>query len=173
MRGEAERSWSALRRPLRVPKIAPGSSCPRNPRRGYTTSLGFNFRGPLFGPGPAYPLLLDRATATIEFAWPPTNPQWAASGWSGTKTLWVVDRKYQGRVLVRGRQLDGQNALRFEDGRPAFTRESALRPSPELRIEEGSTDQPSATRVRAEGCYAFQVDGESFSYLITFKARQK
>ncbi|MBA2462339.1 MAG: hypothetical protein H0V45_11335 [Actinobacteria bacterium] len=40
----------------------------------------------------------------------------------------------------------------------------------ELQLEGGG-DNPSLTRLRAPGCYAYQVDGRTFSYVIVFEAR--
>jgi hypothetical protein len=55
--------------------------------------------------------------------------------------------RYAARALVRGYQLDGPNEVRF--------------------------DTPSLTRLRAPGCYAYQVDGRTFSYVVIFEARLK
>ena len=81
----------------------------------------------------------------------------------------MLDTRYASRALVRGRQLDGPNEVRFVHGYPGFTAEKILNPVPELRIE--GSDTPSLTRVRAPGCYAYQVDGRTFSYLVVFEAR--
>lgn len=58
--------------------------------------------------------------------------------------------------------------MRFVLGLGAFTEEKILNPIRELRLEGTS---PSLTRVRAPGCYAYQVDGRTFSYLVIFEAR--
>ena len=76
----------------------------------------------------------------------------------------MIDRVYRGPVLVRGRQLDGPNELRFNRGLLP-PREMRILPAPQLRTE------PSFTRVRAPGCYGYQVDGIGFSYLIVFEAK--
>jgi hypothetical protein len=70
-------------------------------------------------------------------------------------------------VLIRGRQLDGPNEVRFEDG---------VNPGRELRLRVlGSSggqwyNRASYTRLRAPGCYAWQVDGLRFSRVIVFRA---
>jgi hypothetical protein len=71
---------------------------------------------------------------------------------------------YGGPVLIRGRQLDGPNELRFDAG--AF-------PPREIRIPASRVqrNRPSFTRVRAPGCYSYQVDGLAFSSTIVFEAR--
>jgi hypothetical protein len=106
----------------------------------------------------------------LRFFWPPLPTQEdAASGWSGNKVMWVVAARYHGPVLVRGRQLDGPHLVRFQRGSP---------PPAEFRLGLGLTGGtngvrrfPGATRVQAPGCYAYQIDGPSFSRVIVFEAR--
>jgi len=101
---------------------------------------------------------------TVRF---PPPEHWGPE-WSGTKRVWLLDTRYAARALVRGRQLNGPNELRFVLGYPGFTAEKLLNPVGELRVERNS---PSLTRVRAPGCYAYQVDVRTFSYLVVFEAR--
>lgn len=68
------------------------------------------------GPGPAYPLGTHNV---ITMRMPP--PEGWGPDWSGTKRVWLLDTRYAGRALVRGRQLDGPNEMRFVLGRPGFT----------------------------------------------------
>ncbi|MGE5434131.1 MAG: hypothetical protein ACM3S3_05025 [Candidatus Doudnabacteria bacterium] len=82
--------------------------------------------------------------------------------------LWIARRSYRGPVLIRGRQLDGIHNVRFGSG---------LNPSREMRLRSvgGSSpgswqNRPSYTRLRAPGCYAWQVDGTTFSRVIVFQA---
>ncbi len=85
------------------------------------------------------------------------------------KAMWAVDPRYVGPVLVRGRQLDGDDVLRFEKGEPGFYDAGRAHPAAELR-ESGGYVHPAVTRVRTPGCYAYQVDGIGFSYSIVFRA---
>lgn len=95
--------------------------------------------------------------------WAPTDPPYL--GWAGTKVLWRVPR-YAGAVLIRGRQLDGPNAVGFDTG-PNWTR----RVHPEIKLVGPEDDlHPAATFVPAPGCYAYQVDTFKSSYLIVFEA---
>ncbi len=64
-------------------------------------------------------------------------------------------------VLVRGRRLDGAGLVRFGRG---------VVPARELRLPAGTSEQPSFTRVRSLGCYAYQIDGVGFSRVIVFRA---
>ena len=82
------------------------------------------------------------------------------------KLLWTVPG-YNGPYIVRGRQLDGPNELAFDQG-PSWSNKL----HGELRlVGPYSGLNPAATYLRAPGCYAYQVDGRGFSYLITFEAR--
>ena len=76
---------------------------------------------------------------------------------------------YRGPVLIRGRQLDGTHHVRFG---------LAFVPPTELRIGSwgNATTAPgwgfraSTTRLRAPGCYGYQIDGRTFSRVIVFQA---
>jgi hypothetical protein len=152
--------WESLRRrPLTDLRIAPGETCPVTTE---TARVGL-YDG--LGPGPAYPI---GTSSVLTMSMPP--PEGWGPEWSGTKRLWLLDTRYAGRALVRGRQLDGPNEVRFVLGRPAFTVQNRLNPVPQLQLDR-ARDYPSLTRLRAPGCYAYQVDGRTFSYLIIFEAR--
>jgi hypothetical protein len=169
--------WEGLgRRPMNVPALAPGKPCPTSSPSGDLARIGTQgaIRGPAWGSGPAYPWGLgnEGGRPVLRFEYPPRPKLWAESGWGGTKVLWVIAASYHGPVLVRGRQLDGPNELRFENGRPGFTDEKRLNPDWSLRLTGPETGaNPATTRLRAPGCYAYQVDGRRFSYLIVFEAR--
>ena len=160
-------TWASLRRPLHLPPLAAGAPCPVSPQREVVLGAGDSW--PLPGPGPAYPVL--GPGTVLSFFWPVTPEQggFYGSGWSGNKVMWIVAARYRGRVLVRGRQLDGPHLVRFGGGRP---------PAGELRISTASTGAangvrriPSFTRVEAAGCYTYQIDGTTFSRTIVFEAR--
>jgi len=157
--------WSLLRRrPLAAPALAPGSSCPVSARTGTLAKVGLSVF-PAWGAGPAYPAF-DPPHAEIAqvFAFGP-EPEYAE--WGIEKVMWAVDPRYVGPVLIRGRQLDGPNDLRFENGSPGFTREQTLHPAAELRLVGGFV-HPAVTRARQPGCYAYQADGLGFSRTIVF-----
>jgi hypothetical protein len=159
--------WKKLHRPLHFPVVEAGAPCPVSAK----TRVDLGAEGVRFlpGRGPAYPNFGGAGT-TLEFHWPPQeNSDFYGTGWSGNKVLWWVAGTYHGPVLIRGRQLDGEERVRFERGSP---------PPLELRIPagkgyapwKGARDRASYTRVRAEGCYAYQVDGTTFSRTIVFQA---
>ena len=159
----ASGSWAALRRPLRIPRLDAGSRCPVAEAHSVSRSFGV-----ALGPGPVFPVGLGE-TATLRFSYPVRPGQgWYPSEWSGNKVRWIGAPTYRGPVLIRGRQLDGPNLVRFENGRL---------PPAELRLDPiagrapgGWRHRATSTRLRAAGCYAYQVDGTAFSRVIVFRA---
>jgi hypothetical protein len=155
--------WHRLERPLQISGLATTEACPTSAPGGDLAQLGPGFpTATAWGPGPAYPVLpYARDTPLLTFQYPPQPESgFYGSEWGGQKALWLVAPAYNGPLLVRGRQLDGPNELRFQKG---------LLPSREFRIV-GGRDHPSITRVREPGCYAYQIDAPTFSYTIVFKA---
>jgi len=142
-----------LRRPLRLPRLATGAACPTATAGRVNPSYGI-----ALGPGPAYPVPFRAATLHYEHG---------RGGWIYVKVLWIVSAGYRGPVLVRGHQLDGTSWLGFATG---------THPLEELQIppagvgSPGWRAYPSYTRVRAgSGCYAYQVDGTTFSRVLVFR----
>jgi hypothetical protein len=154
-------------RPLHLPTLAAGTPCPLSAT--HTVSADY---GSASGDGPAYPILGEGAVNArpgVLIYNPPHDYQ--SQQWGGQKVLWVVAPTYSGPVLIRGHQIDGPNELRFnlpgalEDPPPAELAFLALNLDP-----HGWSGEPSATRVRAAGCYAYQADGTTFSVVIIFQA---
>jgi hypothetical protein len=141
-----------MRRRLHLPKLTRGPECPVSARHVVAAQYG-----PGLGAGPAYPAGFDEQS-TLHYA-----GSIFPRPWTGNKVLWYVDAAYRGPVLIRGHQLDGKWWIGFEGGR---------HPTSELRLRGGTTwrDFPSYTRVRAAGCYAYQIDGLTFSRVIVFRA---
>jgi hypothetical protein len=151
--------WATLHRPLHIPHLQRGAKCPRSrggraaPATGYT-----------IGRGPVYPVL--------GFSDPPPDPRGVIHfrdghwrwGWDWLKTLWAFDPRYGGPVLIRGRGLDGTSPIHFFISPRRYV---------ELRFPAHKkrrwTYQPSDSGFRHPGCYAFQIDGMSFSRVVIFK----
>ncbi|MGA7731876.1 MAG: hypothetical protein WCD37_11475 [Chloroflexia bacterium] len=155
--------WATLRaRPLKMTSIAAGSTCPAEPARAVNPKVGL-----ALGTGPAYPVGFSPEGVydyggTIE-----------EGGWYLLKVLWVADPDaYSGPILIRGRQIDGPGELRFDRGDDP-PKELQLDASNSTVIGEGDwPNWPSYTRLRTPGCYAYQIDGTSFSNVITFRAQK-
>lgn len=162
VRDPVETIWSDIRRPLQIPRRAAGATCPVTAARRLSQAFA-----PAQGNGPLYPV---GAAVALSFIYPVQPKQeWYPSDWSGNKIAWTARKGFRGRVLIRGRQVDGAHELRFGDGQlPA--KEMRLTAAADDVGEDGWYQHGSTTRVRAPGCYAWQVDGTSFSYVIVFRA---
>ena len=163
-----ETGWNVLRRPLHLPVLAPGAACPVSKvdtRVDWPRTRIFGGSG--IGPGPVYPGL----GASSGLVWATRDEQYG-SKWFGEKVFWYVSPSYRGRVLIRGRRIDAPGRVGFNGAR---------QPNAELRIEpydtvswsgqpKGSRGIPSAVRILTKGCYAFQLDGASFSRIVVVTA---
>jgi hypothetical protein len=155
--------WTKLRRPMNLPSVAPGAACPVS---GLDETFDFGKYGVAkgVGPGPAWPVGLAQPGSVLKFEYPPSkNSAFYGSEWSGNKVLWFVSPAVVSPVLIRGRRLDAHDVLRFEWGTVRAT---------ELHLEGERPDHPSFTRLRAAGCYAYQIDGSSFTYTVVFRAER-
>lgn len=158
--------WTALRRPLHLPSVVSGSRCPVSKvdrRVPWERIRIFGASG--IGPGPVYPGL--GATSGLLNAVKDTQ---YGSAWQGQKVFWYIAPSYRGRVLIRGKRLDGPGRLGF-NGTGA--------PRDELRIEPYDTvswsgqpryarGMPSSVRALTSGCYGAQFDGTTFSKIVVF-----
>jgi hypothetical protein len=161
-------TWQALeQRPLKLPSVAPGATCPK--LLGHVVSPDF---GLVLGSGPVYPFLgIGGATGSLQAA-------------TLVPVQWYIDPSYTGPVLVRGGQLDGSGVLTFEGGLDQLHYHGDWRVAPHLPVLRlmGGTAYASGssrwasfathTNVPGDGCYAYQVDGTSFSYALTFLAEE-
>lgn len=134
-------------------------------------SLGA-FVGPGLGSGPVYPVIGDSGVLSFNYPASQTSQSLSAGGnWGGQKVLWVAAASYRGPVLIRGRQLGGRNAIGFGLAAVPVADMQLLAPGASSPGEPpGWREWPSYTRLRGSGCYAYQVDGASFSTLIVFRA---
>lgn len=140
--------WAALRRPITAHAV-PAGTCPTGANRMVNPAFG-----PAIGNGPVYAVLGGGVLHA------------APSGMY--KTLWVADPAYEGPVLIRGRQLDGNAAVAFQIGVPGT-------PVPELQLQQsgastpgdlGWREWPSLSILPGPGCYALQVDGQAFTETV-------
>ena len=153
---------AALHRPVRLPTISPGDPCPvtlswHQPDKGLGIVQGTGWAGPVG----------LSASGVLNYADPTTANALTDRSWGAAKVLWAVDSAIEGPVLVRGGQLDGTHSLRFND---PPVHELLLLPKPPV-TPGGWRDYPGFTRVRAPGCYAYQVDAASGSAIIVFLAK--
>lgn len=171
--------WQTLQQqPLRLPTVTPGTPCPT--AHGHLLATG---EGMAVGSGPLYAVLGQLQSTGADERQRQGILQFedaqaygtGTSGWGGMKVLWVIDVHYTGPVLIRGRQVDGPHDVRFNGGLDQLYNSDAQPPPlPALRLlgPPPETNWPSQTRLQAPGCYAFQVDGLTFSEVIVFQAVQ-
>jgi hypothetical protein len=156
--GSLQYDWSQLRRrPVRKP------ACTLTHQEGTLKRNGFGSVAAWGSPASPFMPVPRSLEAPVEY----DNGSYSEYG--VFKAMWAIDPRYFGPVLVRGRQLDGDDALKFEKGEPGFSDQTRAHPTTELR-ESGGYVHPAVTRVRTLGCYAYQVDGIRFSYSIVFRA---
>jgi hypothetical protein len=149
----------ALRRPLTLPSLNADGSCPVSAEHRIVQVFG-----PAVGDGPVY-AVIPGPGPVLSFQYPPAhNSVFAGSAWGGNKVVWFAKPTYTGPILVRGAQIGGPHLVGFSGGDPnAYD-------SMELPPGHGWRNWPTATRVQAPGCYAYQVDGTNFSETIVFRA---
>ena len=169
--------WQTLRqRPLHMPTGTPGTPCPT--AHGHLLATG---EGIAVGSGPLYALLGQLQSTGADQRQRQGILQYVdaqaygtgARGWGGMKVLWVIDVHYSGPVLIRGHQVDGPHDVRFNGGLDQLYNTDVLSPPlPALRLlgPPPETNWPSQTRLQGPGCYAYQVDGLTFSEVIVFQA---
>ena len=140
---------------LQLPVVLPGiDRCPVSPQQiAHTLSSEFG-TGPAVGTGPIYALMGEMQGGVLEYS-QSYNQAHFKDGWADSKVLWMANTTVDGNVFIRGRQIDGPNAIGFGRGNdPEF--------GLEWDIASGSTwrSMPSDTRIQAPGCYAFEVDSQ-------------
>jgi hypothetical protein len=168
--------WAALHRPFHIPRLKAGQSCPRTlGRPAHDLSPDFGIANAL-GDRPVYPVF------DLDYVYDPSSSARSGSvhfgnagfvrGWYGIKVLWIAAPTYSGRVLVRGRRTDRRIRLRFGGGRrlPLELRIPALRGS---GVAGAWHFRPSLIRIKAPGCYGFQIDGTDFSDVVLFRASRR
>jgi hypothetical protein len=159
---------SSLRRPLQLLTVASGGTCPTSIGREYTND---QFGGITLGIGPVFPLVgvaEPRDVGPAKKGVLRFHPYADYPGWHYIKTLWFSIPSYQGPVLIRGRQLDGESPVGI--GEEPSIADPELPAGPTVNGEGGFREWPGGTWLRTPGCYAWQVDGLDFSRVIVFTA---
>lgn len=172
-------AFASLRaRPLRLPRM-PAGACRMRPELSPATANVPGRPGEAaLGDGPVY--VAFRGIPRLLDAFPARRVGLAPSSWRAGRVVWIGRPGYRGRVLVRGARVDGRGRLGFgEKATPSSELRLPARHwderSPALRrwqraSQKGWRFAISHLRVRANGCYAVQIDGHSFSDVIVFGA---
>ncbi|MGZ6543986.1 MAG: hypothetical protein ACXVEI_01575 [Actinomycetota bacterium] len=165
----AHDAWSTLHRPLRLPD-AIGGTCPASPIVTIEPIGGGFSPGswPAIGEGPAYVVAEPRDGMVLY------PRDLVGGGWYGLKTIFTVDTSYRGPLLIRVAQIDGSGGIGLQSS------SDPLDPVPtELRVTTAGGDLvdwqsfPEVTLVRSAGCFAYQIDGTTFSEVIVFSTRDR
>lgn len=152
-----------LRRPLHFPRFRAGR-CPTSRGRYISTP---EIGGVALGSGPVRVFVGnagDLRHGTADLA--PVG----GSGWFALKTHFVSGPRYRGPFLVRGKRLDrggGDPALGARPPRDAPLVTSSTSAANEAK---GWRDFPYPTFARSPGCYAWQLDGRTFSHVVVLRA---
>lgn len=156
---------TTIHRPLHLPVLRAHAVCPRTPGGRADPVTGITL-----GSGPVYPVL--------GFAQPPPRPLGVVylvshgggtlriGGWYFYKTLWTVTPDYHGPVLIRGGRIDRPGLLRFATTGEQIRTELTM---PGFDSSGSWRRSTAYTLFRGPGCYAFQLDGTTFSKVIVFK----
>jgi hypothetical protein len=149
-----------LKRPLRFPVVQPGQSCPATPGHPVNTSF---FDGIALGTGLVRPLIAMKGDL-LQGTTDASSQQ--APGWLAFKTLWFSVPAYQGPFVIRAERLDGAGQIQFDTSTLAPL---LVPPGPTVNSSAGYRTIPGQTWVKAPGCYAWQVDGLTFSDVIVVR----
>lgn len=153
----ASNARDLLRRPLALPK-AVGETCPVTQRRPLPPTDEV-----VLGNSPVAPVAnFFGDDVTMELR--PEDRDEDGSYWG--KTPWVT-AGYEGPVLIRAARIDdrGQARVRFQWAGRTVGAGTVVDITGPLMV------LPGDTRVQGPGCYAYQVDGLSFSEVIVFRTK--
>jgi hypothetical protein len=145
-------------RPLHLSTVAPGARCPTTPRRPWS---GPGVASDVLGAGPLYPVadyFEDGTTLVLR------DEDRQPDGAYTKKVRWI-GAGYTGPVLVRTARIDGRGTaiVRFSDW--GEERDGGYYAD----LPTDNSDLPATTTVSGPGCYAYQVDGSTFSTTIVFR----
>jgi hypothetical protein len=94
---------------------------------------------------------------------PTSSPPWLA-----LKTLWFSLPRYQGPFVIRAHRLGRPGPVALGEGPTVAP--LVVPPGPTLNGAGGWREAPGGLWMRAPGCYAWQVDGLTFSEIIVVRA---
>ncbi len=96
-----------------------------------------------------------------------------ALGWRGQKTPWFVSRAYTGPMLVRAAQIDGSTPVQFAKVYGQHLRELRFKAGEKNGVQGSWRFLASVTLFRETGCYSFQIDGTTFTRLVTMRVVER
>jgi hypothetical protein len=154
---------AVLSRPLRFPALRSGRRCPASSGRPVTTAA---FRGIALGNGLVRVGIAgggDLRRGVADLIDPTDRPPWL-----GLKTVWFSVPAYQGPFIIRARRLGHPAPVAL--GEPPTAEALVVPPGPTVHSSGRWRTAPGGLWVRTPGCYAWQVDGLTFSEIIVVRA---
>jgi hypothetical protein len=144
-----------------------GAACPASPQQvAHTLSPEFG-SGPAVGTGPIYALMGEMQGGSLKYS-QSYNQSHYKNGWAYSKVLWMAKPGVTGTILIRGQQIDGPvNGPQLIGFGMGDVPELSLHW--EIMSQPGWANLPSDVRIRAPGCYAYQVDSQDTSEVIVFQ----
>ena len=161
------RPESLVTRALHVPSVAAGQNCPATPGHPFHTSF---FDGVELGTGPVRVLVSNKGDLLRGRAALGTS---SASRWFALQTLWFSVPGYDGPFVVRAKRLGATGPIRVQPGDSGTVPGSGplvVPAGPTINTQDGYRTVPGSTWVTSSGCYAWQIDGQNFSEVITVDA---
>ncbi|HET9719266.1 MAG TPA: hypothetical protein VFP55_04235 [Solirubrobacteraceae bacterium] len=161
------RDASLLSRPLHLPSLGPGGRCPVT--SGYIVNNSY-FGGAALGRGPVQVLLGNAGDVRHGRVDLGTTE---ARGWFALETIWFAVPSYNGPFVVRGGRLGRRGPIEVRPGGTGLIPGSGplvVPAGPTINNQGGYRTVPGSTWVKSPGCYAWQVDGKSFSEVIVVNA---
>ncbi|SHN47517.1 hypothetical protein [Cryptosporangium aurantiacum] len=146
---------------LRLPRVAPGEQCPTTSPQRWTKPFGVATN--VLGDGPLYPIAdyFMAASATLDLRPDDRTP----GGAYDKKVRWLAVG-YVGPVLIRADRIDGTGSASAQFSYTGTRRDGGYF----AELSEPENDLPATTTVSGPGCFAYQIDGTSFSTTIVFRA---
>jgi hypothetical protein len=91
------------------------------------------------------------------------------SPWQQAQVTWTASGAYAGPVLIRGGEVGG-GGMGFGEAATPYDELQLLDAGEGApRVPDGGRAWLTDTRVQSSGCYAYQVDGTTFSEVIVFR----
>lgn len=151
---------AVLKRPLHFPILKPGERCPATHGSQVNSPT---FAGIALGNGPVRALIGmagNLRAGITDLA--------HASPWLAFKTDWFSFPSYRGPFVIRAEPLGRSAPVAM--GESPVVAPLVMPPGQSVNGSGGWRDAPGYTWVTAPGCYAWQVDGLSFSEVIVVQA---
>ena len=150
-----------LKHALHFPALQGKESCPATPGAPVSTYTSYFF-GDALGDGPVRVAIGNRGNILRGQVQVGST---GVPGWLALETLWFAMPDYGGPFVVRGERLGRPGPIDV-DGSATDPSPLVVPPGPTANTIDGIRVAPVSTWVKSPGCYAWQVDGLNFSYVI-------